>query len=303
MANSQARRPGIFENGPPLVKGPVEGMHPNPDFDWDEWVAASDCVADPRFPHIHYVNDGLAFGEYGEHYPAPMDHSLYTLPYAPSLGQVSVGDVFAFILGGINSFIAHPIGSMVFHYVVSKVPASTELTTLAKAFGTAVTAYFKVTNSSSGIKGVQGLYNPKVNIGPGEVKSLKDSTDAASTAIDVTGADAVATGTVPLRSATVVRLGTAKKGRSFQGRKYLFAIDESRQRAGQVDSDSLAVLSKFAEDMRVVSPLPVGNEWTQGVYSAVKSKGQPSPIVTPVTTTLVRSIQGSQRRRQRVVVR
>lgn len=277
----------------------IEQYHPEDGFSLEEWDHVAPVVDVKNLPHVTRMHSGLAFGKRCEHYPNPTDKSVFTNPYGPGLGQVAQGDAFEVVIQAVNTFLGDSAGSCVFHYTATKITGNPTLADIAGQLGSAIKAAFNKSNGSFA-KGVSGLYNPKVMFGPGIMRSLKDTSEAESMGIDLVGQDQVATGTVPQRSAVVARLGTAKRGRSFQGRKFLWAIDESRQRAGKLEDDVADVIKAFIDAITVVTLTPTTNQVTMGIYSRKLSKDQPAPIVTPVTSALVHGIMGSQRRRQAV---
>jgi hypothetical protein len=89
--------------------------------------------------------------------------------------------------------------------------------------------------------------------------------------------------------ANIVKLLTAKRGRSYRGRVYLPWVDEDRQGAGKVDAGTLVTLQAawVAFNAAIIAD---GWEWVVASYALATAE--------PVVAVLAETFVATQRRRQ-----
>lgn len=271
--------------------------------EFDEWHASQRWQRPADAPEpIAFPERDICMGDSGRHYPHPGQWDVFVNPRGHSLGQTAVGDALEILVTTFINNAAQAFAHVVLHYVVKRVQGNPTFNQFAQHMAEGIKAAF---TSTTGGDHADALYRNTIKFGPPIVRSLKDSTEEAEPAVTWPGrrASDIATGTVPLRSAAVVKKGTAKVGRAFQGRMYLPPFDETVQTAGIIDSGAIDDLNRTLGKLQEIADpnaLTTGDAGDLGVYSRTKSKDQPSPIVTPVTSLAARSVYGSQRRRQHV---
>ena len=269
--------------------------------EFGEWQEAQRWESIDGAPEaICFPVAGACFGESGRYYPHPGLWDVFVNPRRPSLGQTAVGDPLEILLRVFLGSAAQAFATTVVHYVVKRVQGTPTFGAFAQHVAEGISAAF---TSTAGGEHADALYRDTITFGPYIVRSLKDSTEESEPTSTFKGRRVNATGTVPLRSAVVVKKGTAKVGRSFQGRMYLAPFDETVQTAGSIDTGAIGDLQRtLGKLIEVGDPnnTTTGDAATMGVYSRTKSKDQPAPIVTPVTSLAPRGVYGSQRRRQHV---
>lgn len=236
---------------------------------------------------------GVFLDDENRYHPEATPNGIWVNPPGPRFGQVTTGDVLIFILRAFLGSNAEPFSTNIMHFILTKASGS-------KTFAAAATGMAKYIFSEIATDGkLSGEYSKNVTFKNPVIRSLNTSTDELETANSTPGTAASSTGSVPLRSSVVMHKGTAKSGRSFSGRTYLPACDETQQSAGSLTSASLSGFGNFAKAIRAFDdPDDSGTSFQLGVYSPSQTKKTGANVVTPVTSLAVRGVMGSQRRRQ-----
>lgn len=245
---------------------------------------------------LREVLPGVVVDRDGRYYPDPADLMTWSNPEGPRFGQVAVGDVLVLVLRAFLGAGGEPFSTNVMHFLLTKVSGS-------KTFAAAATGLAKYIFSQIGTDGskLAGAYNPNVSFKGPIVRSLNTSTDEYQGPQSQAGTTGSATGSVPLRAAVVMHKGTAKAGRSFSGRSFFPAVDETHQRAGSLDAATVKRFQDFSDSLvKFQDPDDAATEYTFGVYSPKQTKATGSNVVTPVSSLAMRTIQGSQRNRQHI---
>lgn len=98
---------------------------------------------------------------------------------------------------------------------------------------------------------------------------------------------------LPSPNALVVTLRTQYAGRSYRGRQYIPGLAEGLSTGSIEDGATVSAIQTYYDDL--VAGIGAGGSSTDyqwGVYS------RKVPVFTPITSTLVRSTLGTQRRRR-----
>lgn len=238
---------------------------------------------------------GVFLDQENRYWPTVSPTAIWVNPPGPRFGQVSKGDTLAFILRAFLGSEAEPFSTNVLHFIISKVSGSKQFA--AAATGLAKYIFSKIGTAAN----LAGVYNPNVTFKNPIIRSLNTSTDEAQPTQTAQGGSGGASGSVPLRSGVVVHKGTAKSGRSFAGRMYLPAVDETHQRAGVLDAEVTKRGNAFgASLLNFDDPDDATTGFQLAVYSPSQSKKTNAIVATPVTSTATRGVMGSQRRRQSI---
>jgi len=244
-------------------------------------------------------------GHSGRQYFDPGDFSRYTNPPRPSLGAPAVGDViqavmpFGHATGGV---FAHNI----LHFNIKKLSSTfTTLASVATALAAGINLRFWRTPTGS--TQVASPYATAFGYSGGTLRSLTTSDEETGLGLDMKGVkQSGAEGPLPYRVSPVVSISTAKKGRSFHGRMYLPAMDESFQNAGNIDDGVREGMRGGMHNLILFNQ--TGNapsaadtiQFELGVYSRKLSKSAGAVVWTVAAGITARDILGSQRGRQTV---
>lgn len=238
---------------------------------------------------------GVAIDQAGRYHPYPAPDGIFVNPPSPRFGQVAQGDVLEFVMRTFLGGAAEPYATNLLHFILTKASGS-------KTFAAAATGLAKyIFASLAGATGFAQELNSSVTIKNPIVRSLNTSTDEWQGSNSIAGATGGGTGSVPLRSSTVMKKGTGKAGRSFQGRCFLPAVDEVHQRAGVLIAQSVQRENAWAQKLlSFADPDDAGTTYVLGVHSPTQSKKSGSLVVTPCSSVSVHGTIGSQRRRQHI---
>jgi len=243
---------------------------------------------------------GVYVTEQGHYIPFPGANDFFTNPVGPSFGQAATGDVWRVIVQFGAKNAAKPFARNVFHYTLSKISGSPTFAAVATEL---LKQLFTALASPSAGSGISNLYNSSYSFRNPQVRSLKTSTDSLDGSNDQDGNGQSTTGLVPLRSAVVMHHGTAKAGRSFSGRTFWPAPDETEQTAGALISAAKTFAENTAGSLTSLDLSAAGGAGSKGelsVYSPTQSKKASAIVATPVSSLTIRNVMGSQRRRQDV---
>lgn len=243
---------------------------------------------------------GVYVTEQGHYIPYPGADDFFTNPIGDNFGQAKTGDTWRVIIQFGAKAAAKPFSRNVFHYVLKGISGSPTFAAVATEL---LKQLFKQLASPSSGSGISNLYPNTYAFRNPQVRSLVSATDSLDGSNDQDGNGDGTAELVPLRSAVVMHQGTAKAGRSFSGRTFWPAVDESTQRAGSFTGQSKQLATNTAGGLQVLDLSAAGGSSSQGilsVYSPKLSKAASSIVATPVSSTTIRNVFGSQRRRQDV---
>ena len=245
------------------------------------------------------VAPGVYVTEGGHYIPYPMADDFFTNPPSPSFGVAKTGDTYRVILEFARKNAAEPYARNVFHYVLKGISGSPQFAAVATEL---LKQLFAALAGSGSKLGIASPMNNNYQFRRPRVQSLTSSTDDFTGSNTQNGANTANQGSVPLRSAIIMHKGTGKAGRSFAGRTYWPAPDESAQSAGGLEATSQTHAQNTADAMRELNLQAINNGATaaESVYSPSMSKSSGSIVATPITTNTIRTVLGSQRRRQSV---
>lgn len=248
---------------------------------------------------LHERAPGVYATEQGHYIPFPGASPFFTNPPGPTFGQVKTGDTLRVVLAFGAKNASLPYARNVFHYVLKGLTGSPTFAAVATEL---LKQLFAALVSVNGNAALAKLYGSSYEFRNPTVQSLVSSTDEISGTNVQAGTNTNNQGSVPLRSAIIMHKGTAKSGRSFAGRTFWPAPDESVQGAGSLGASNTSLAQTTAEAMRALSLTAINNGAAadQSVYSDKLSKANNMIVATPVTTNTVRPVMGSQRRRQDV---
>jgi len=246
-------------------------------------------------------------GHSGRQYFDPGDFSRYTNPPRPSLGAPAVGDVLQAVMpfghssGGVY---AHNI----LHFNIKKLSSSfSTLASVATALASGIFNNFW--KKRQGGFQLNSYYASTFGYSGGTLRSLTTSDEETGLGLNLPGVKTSgAEGPLPYRTSPVVSVSTAKKGRSFHGRIYLPAMDESFQNAGNMDDDMRQSMQDSVHNLILFNngaTAPSASDTIQfelGVYSRKLSKSAGAVVWTVAAGVVVRKILGSQRGRQAVTL-
>lgn len=248
---------------------------------------------------LRQVAEGVYLDEENRYHPYPATDGMFVNAPGPSFGVAKTGDLYRLIVQFGVKNAAQPYARNVFYYILNGITGSPSF---AKVATELLKQWFAALSNSTSTPGLSLLYGPTYAWQRPEVESLVESTDSLQGANSQAGIHVDPTGAVPLRSSIVFHKGTAKRGRSFNGRTFFAAPDEGAQAAGRLTGDgptnAQATATKQLE--LDISAINSGAKATQAVYSAKESKAQKANVATPMTSYTARAVLGSQRRRQDV---
>lgn len=104
---------------------------------------------------------------------------------------------------------------------------------------------------------------------------------------------------LPYRAAPVVKFKSGLRGRSYNGRIYLIACDESQQTGGSMLASYIQSLGTFVESIRVLTGIVSLNEFQATIYSPTLTGA--GPIIDNIVESFtINPRLGTQRSRQDV---
>ena len=191
------------------------------------------------------------------------------------------------------------IGQVVLHYLITKVPAQTDLA----AFMVVLRSSLFTNNWNAGLGKIMPVtlqwadvvgYFLMIDTATGDVVTV----DEASVPANYKGALTNLTG-VPRQCAALTRWTTARQGRSFRGRSFWPGIAKDDHTAGQLDGDAVTAMNKWADACTCVSNTGGTITASLAVFSRLGQErgGVRIPFATPVTNGVVDPILRTQRRR------
>lgn len=242
---------------------------------------------------------GCYFDEFLRHYPRPGEWSFWVNPEHYSVGAPTQGDLIRVIVPVFRTNAAQAYMRSIFHYVLTTVSGSP---TFAEAASGLLGLLFTAILGNSDNPGYATAVNSNNTWKLPEVVGVSVPTDSYLGSNTQDGTVTGGTGTVPLRSATVVKKSTANRGRSYQGRTYMAPVDETQQTAGTLAATAITAAQNTANSFMAPSWSDGGKsvQFTQSVYSRKLSTPPATVVATPITSLSVRGTMGSQRRRQKV---
>ena len=253
---------------------------------------------------VYFPQSDICVGDSGRHYPFPGQWDIFTNPERPQLGQVAAGDVLqAVIPFGLKS--GSPFSHNVLNFNVKTITGTPALVTVAAQLAAGIKRLMEKKSTQEKSTSFRSAYGPTYGFTGGSVRSLTSTDEETGLEMDVTGDDAAPTGLVPLRSAMVMSISTAKKGRSYNGRNYWPAPDESRQTGGNLNDLIRERVASVGLGMMLFNATAdtsgvTGFAFELGIYSRKLSKQNNVVVWTPASGVKARDILGSQRNRQDV---
>lgn len=243
--------------------------------------------------------EGVYLDQDLRYHPFPGADPFYVNPPGPSYGQAKTGDLYRVAIAFGLKNASKPFARNVFHYVLKGITGSPGFATVATEL---LKQLFLALSAGTNSNAIISLYGSTYNFRNPVVDSLVESTDSLSGGNTADGNNSGATDLVPLRTAIVSHKGTAKRGRSFNGRTFWPAPDEDTQAAGTFTQDNLKFVQGTVDAMRELdlTAINANAEAAQSVFSAKQSKSTGSNVATPITSNTARPVFGSQRRRQDV---
>lgn len=279
-------------------------LHEYPLKHWKEVKESRHSCPEPLFD----AGDNVHFGLSGRHYPHLGQYDVFTNPPRRSVGQIATGDViqiscpFGLKTGRIFS---HNI----FNLNVKQAVNNPTLGTIASDIAAGMKTIWEALSVIPGPYFFMRAWGNVFGFFGGVAKALTTEAEEAGLNLNIPamGTGNNYTGLVPLRSAMVVSISTAKKGRSFHGRCYFPAVDEHLQNQGNLGNPVAQANAEAISSLFLFTKSGTGggagrNNFNLGIWSPTLSKKNNAIVWTPATASNGRDIMGSQRGRQDVDV-
>lgn len=104
---------------------------------------------------------------------------------------------------------------------------------------------------------------------------------------------------LPPQVSAVITWKTGLIGRSFNGRTFCWPAGEAGQNRGNISSAYATYLSDFADAAMAFGPGVLYGSWKMGVLSQYHAgEKRETPVFTPITQAVVRTVLCGQRRRR-----
>lgn len=206
----------------------------------------------------------------------------------PQTGTIAVGDVIRFIFTIVAAHSSHQFASTSWHYIVRKIVADDTFSVWCYSIADALVTRWKA---------LDNLISNELSLDQIEFEKVGTEHDKGGVGVSAVGDDSSDVGS--LRQSIVVAAYTATKGRSYQGRNYLWPADKTENSHGNLNGGTEQGYRVWANSMIAVTD-DHQRAASLVVYSPTLSAKGSTVVVTPVTSMIVRGIVGSQRRRQKV---